>query len=271
MQWDKVKTILLAILLIVDGFLFWNLSSNYVISYQRDRETLASVRALVGDVGVTLGEDFTIPAGQTLPALEAERSIRAEEETAALLLGEDLTREDGEDGSLRFLNDAGESILFQRDGRIEARLKIESAPGTGSAREALASSLLAGFPTHGGVFTSEGEAVKLTAPVAGVPLFDRELTIRFQNTWAFVSGRWTLELPYTTTGSEQYYDGADALLTYAYSAPENTVIREMELGYRLGEETAGRVPFVVYWRIVTDDGVDFLDTSKMTIRTEEIS
>ncbi len=191
--------------------------------------------------------------------MEIERSIHAEEETAAALLGDGPERKDGEDGSTLFTNRDGESVVFQRDGTIEARLRVGEMPERRIDREHVAELVLVGFPTH------------LTADLAGVQLFDRALEIRFKDGWAQVSGRWTLELPYTTTGSSVYYDGADALLTYAYQAAENTVIQEMTLGYRLGEENAGRTPLVVCWRIRTNHGVEFLDTSKMTIQTEEIS
>ncbi len=272
MQWDKVKTILLAILLVVDGFLVWNLSQNFLVAYRRDHETLENVRTLVSAEGVRLDADFSIPNGETLPALEIERSIHAEEETAAALLGDGPERKDGEDGSTLFTNRDGESVLFQRDGTIEARLRVGEMPERRIDREHVAELVLVGFPTHDGTFAADGEGtVHLTADLAGVQLFDRALEIRFKDGWAQVSGRWTLELPYTTTGSSVYYDGADALLTYAYQAAENTVIQEMTLGYRLGEENAGRTPLVVCWRIRTNHGVEFLDTSKMTIQTEEIS
>lgn len=272
MQWDKVKTILLAILLVVDGFLAWNLSQNFLMVYRREHEVLRSVRSLVGEEEVELAEDFTIPGGETLPALEIERSIRAEEEAAAALLGDSLEREDGDDGSTRFQNGEGAFILFQRDGTVEAQLRIGEMPESRSDRKRVAELAFAEFPTHGGVFEAEEDGtVHLTAKIAGVELFDRVLEIRFEDGWARVSGRWTLELPYTTTGNSVYYDGADALLTYAYQAPKKTVIREMTLGYCFGEENAGRIPLVVCWRIRTDNGVEFLDTSKMTIQSEENS
>ncbi|MDE7035694.1 MAG: hypothetical protein K2O74_05535, partial [Eubacteriales bacterium] len=68
MQWDKVKTILLAILLAVDGFLAWNLSQTFGSHSQRTRETLADFRELIGEQGVQLAPGFSIPAGATLPA-----------------------------------------------------------------------------------------------------------------------------------------------------------------------------------------------------------
>lgn len=89
MQWDKVKTILLAILLVVDSFLAWNLSQNFIASCRRDHEVLANVRTLLNESGIQLAEEFSIPAGESLPALEAERSIYAEEAAAAALLGAD--------------------------------------------------------------------------------------------------------------------------------------------------------------------------------------
>lgn len=272
MQWDKVKSILLSILLIVDGFLVWNLSQNFLTVYRRDHDMLENVRTLARENGVQLAEGFSIPAGKTLPALEIERSIRAEEEAAAALLGDAPEREDGEDGSTRFGSAEGAFILFHRDGTVEARLPVGETPERQFDRKRVAELLFTGFPTHGGVFEAADDGtVCLTADIAGVQLFDRKLEIRFEDGWALVSGRWTLELPYTTTGNSVYYDGADALLTYAYQAPEKTVIREMSLGYCLGEENAGRIPLVVCWRIRTDNGEEFLDTSKMTIQGMEIS
>ena len=61
----------------------WNLSQNFLVAYRRDHETLENVRTLVSAEGVRLDADFSIPNGETLPALEIERSIHAEEETAA--------------------------------------------------------------------------------------------------------------------------------------------------------------------------------------------
>lgn len=273
MQWDKVKSILLVILLVVDSFLAWNLSQSFLSRARRERETFSNVRTLAAQKGVQLAPGFSIPSGGSLPALEAERSIRAEDKTAASLLGENPQREDSEDGSARYQNEFGESIRFSRDGSVDIRLRVETMPQSRSEFVRFAELRLAGFPSHGGQFHSPDEngTVRLTADVAGVPLFDRVLEIRFDNDWLLASGRWTLELPYTTTGSGSYCDGADALLTYACLAEEDTTIYKMTLGYRFGEENAGRIPLVVCWRMETDKGMEFLDTSKMTILPGENS
>ena len=79
MQWDKVKNILIAILLTINLFLLGNLAVRGWQSHRRTSELEANLRTLVSARGMQLDTAFSFPEDITLPELSLDRS-RADEE-----------------------------------------------------------------------------------------------------------------------------------------------------------------------------------------------
>ena len=126
MQWDKVKNILIAILLTINLFLLGNLAVRGWQSHRRTSELEANLRTLVSARGMQLDTAFSFPEDITLPELSLDRSRADEEKVAAAMLGEHAERTEQEDGTVRFESDRG---TLDRLGRRTAG--AQSAADTG--------------------------------------------------------------------------------------------------------------------------------------------
>ena len=128
MQWDKVKNILIAILLTINLFLLGNLAVRGWQSHRRTSELEANLRTLVSARGMQLDTAFSFPEDITLPELSLDRSRADEEKIAAAMLGEHAERTEQEDGTVRFESDRG-TLEWQADGNVQADYTLtESAP-----------------------------------------------------------------------------------------------------------------------------------------------
>ncbi|MEF2864870.1 MAG: hypothetical protein U0N76_11055, partial [Eubacteriales bacterium] len=117
MQWDKVKNILIAILLTINLFLLGNLAVRGWQSHRRTSELEANLRTLVSARGMQLDTAFSLPEDITLPELSLDRSRADEEKIAAAMLGEHAERTEQEDGTVRFESDRG-TLEWQADGNV---------------------------------------------------------------------------------------------------------------------------------------------------------
>ena len=85
MQWDKVKNVLIVILLAVNLFLLGNLGIKLWQNRQREAALEANLRSLAGGYGMTLDAGFQLPEDKVLPELSIDRSRAAEEAAAAAM------------------------------------------------------------------------------------------------------------------------------------------------------------------------------------------
>ena len=99
MQWDKVKNVLIGILLAVNLFLLGNLGFRLWQNYSRASGLDADLRALVSGCGSTLSDSFRLPEDVFLPELNLDRSRADEENAASVMLGADMERTELEDGT----------------------------------------------------------------------------------------------------------------------------------------------------------------------------
>ena len=97
MQWDKVKNVLIGILLAVNLFLLGNLGFRLWQNYSRASGLDADLRALVGGYGSTLADSFRLPEDVFLPELNLDRSRADEENAASVMLGAEMERTELED------------------------------------------------------------------------------------------------------------------------------------------------------------------------------
>ena len=202
MQWDKVKNILIAILLTINLFLLGNLAVRGWQSHRRTSELEANLRTLVSARGMQLDTAFSFPEDITLPELSLDRSRADEEKIAAAMLGEHAERTEQENGTVRFESDRG-TLEWQVDGNVQADYTLtESAPTSASEALEQARRLCSrwGFQAEQAGWTAEDTVVTLTGSVAGLPVHNRRLTLDFSAGDGSVSlvGLWSFGTPYTT-------------------------------------------------------------------------
>ena len=81
MQWSRVKSILILILLLVDGFLIINIAGKYVSHSYRMAENAHHIMEILERRSITA--DFDLPEAHTLPVLQIDRSRADEDKFAA--------------------------------------------------------------------------------------------------------------------------------------------------------------------------------------------
>lgn len=274
MQWDKVKNILIAILLTINLFLLGNLAVRGWQSHRRTSELEANLRTLVSARGMQLDTAFSFPEDITLPELSLDRSRADEEKVAAAMLGEHAERTEQEDGTVCFESDRG-TLEWQADGNVQADYTLtESAPTSASEALEQARRLCSrwGFQAEQADWTAEDTVVTLTGSVAGLPVHNRRLTLDFSAGDGSVSlvGLWSFGTPYTTAnGISITCSAADALLQFAAESGETGTIESMTAGYRMQTDSSRRIRLTPTWKIDTETGVYLVDCDKKTIIGEE--
>ncbi|MDO4269826.1 MAG: hypothetical protein Q4C72_02780 [Eubacteriales bacterium] len=273
MQWDKVKNILIVILLAVNLFLLSNLGAKAWQSKRHAEELDDNLRALLAGYEQTLDEDFRLPQDKVLPLLSLDRSRADEEAAAGAMLGGGMTRTEQEDGTVFFESETG-SLEWGADGVVRGRCETgQPAPANENAALRLARTLLTrwGLQAEDAAYTTDGLSVTMTGTIAGQPVHNRLLTLRFdQAGLAELSGLWTFGTPYTTAReSGVSCVASDALLAFAANAEPGGKILSMTAGYRLQSDSSRRLQFTPTWKITTDSGEYLVDCAKKMPVTQE--
>lgn len=273
MQWDKVKNVLIVILLVVNLFLIGNFGAKMWQNQQRTEELEADLRTLTQEYGVQLDDTFHLPQDKVLPTLSIDRS-RADEETVALaMLGEDAERTEQEDGTVLFQSDEGK-IEWRTDGTVQAECPTgQETPADANAALRLAQHLLSGWglQAEDESLSANGLTVTMTGTVAGQPVHNRVLTLHFQeNGNVTLTGLWSFGTPYTTVrGNGVSCNAADALLEFAARVQDTKEIDSMTAGYRMEVDSNRRLQLTPTWKIETDSGEYLVDCAKKTIVDQE--
>lgn len=273
MQWDKVKNVLIVILAAVNVFLLANLGIRIGQEQERKAALEDSVRTLAAEYGVTIADAFDLPADKSLPELSIDRSRPDEEAAAAAMLGDDAERTEQDDGTVVFESARG-TVRWAADGRVEGSFQTgEAAPQDGNDALRLARRLLAdwGIPIRDAQLDTDGLTATLRGSAAGLPVFNRTLTLRFDGAGGVsLDGRWSFGTPYTTVrGSGVMCSAADALLEFVSRRTAAAEIRSMEAGYRLETDSSRRLQLTPTWKIVTDFGEYLVDCDKKTVIDQE--
>ena len=273
MQWDKVKNVLIVILLVVNLFLIGNFGAKIWQNYQRSEELEADLRTLTQEYGRQLDDSFRLPKDKVLPILSIDRSRTDEETVAQAMLGEAVERTEQEDGTVLFQSDSGK-VEWHADGTVQAECTTgEAAPEDASAALRLARRLLSdwGLQAEDESLHADGLTVTMTGTVAGRPVHNRRLTLQFdEDGGVALTGLWSFGTPYTTVqGSGVSCNAADALLEFAARAQEVGRIDSMTAGYRMEMDSNRRLQLTPTWKISTDSGEYLVDCAKKTIVDQE--
>lgn len=266
MQWSRVKSILIVILLLVDGFLFFNIAGKYLSSYYRAAENAHNMIEILTGRGIEVAKSFSLPKSGALPVLQVDRSRSDEDNFAYGLLG-DAEKIEQQDGStVIYQNDKG-TVEWRDGGYITANFTPSNyeQPQTTRETETIAKSLLEATGVSASLEWMVDEKVAMVVfPTAGVSVFNRGLHLMFGEDTVMIQGCWTFGIPYiTTSGNYVTFTATDALFNFV-SKNEVGQIKEMELGFLLSESGGGRIQMIPGWRIDTDAGSFFVDSLKKT-------
>lgn len=257
MEWKKVKSVLLMVLVCANLFLAGNLALQLARGRAVQREAMdQALELLHRDVG-DFDDDMFRQMGTQQAVISLPRKQEQEEKAAQALLGsakiaEGATAYASERGTLSFLG-----------GKMELRLKgtVKGEP------EAFFRGLLedAGFPMKGSRATVRGDSVVFAQYTpAGVPILEAALTCGSEEEggqgYLTVQGTWLLEAKGEKAGEgERGYQMVThvraCLKKESVSAPPEKV----ELAYSLYRFTPYEILAKPVWRVTAGDKVYTID------------
>lgn len=266
MQWDKVKNILLIILLAIDLFLAGNLGIHIWQDGRRTNELEHNVRLLLERYGITAASSFSLPSDTAILPLSLDRNRDAEEAMAIAMLGQEFSRTEQEDGAVLWKNQS-DFLEWQADGTVRSSCTISNTPGNESQAEQQANRLLKEWNIENAVCTAQGLTVIAEGTVADKPVHNRRLVLRFHaNNIVTLSGRWSFSVPFTNAQTTRTtYVAADALLSFAANTPNCGKIQSMQMGYQLEADSARRLQLTPTWKIATENGEYLVDCAKKNV------
>ena len=266
MQWSRVKSILIVILLVANGFLAFNIAGKYVSRYYRETETAHNMTVILTARGIEPGRALTLPEAHSLPVLQIDRSRPDEDTFSTGLLGEDAERTETPDGAVTYTGAAG-SLTWSGGGSVAGAVTpvgYKRPSGARAMEEAVQKLLSDAGVTNSVELAADETASMVTAgfQTAGVPVFNRKLTFGFSDTRVTLTGWWTFGVPYTTrSGVYAACEASDAVFTLISRETVGRIDR-LEEGFLLTENGSGRVQMTPGWRIETDIGCFFVDSLK---------
>lgn len=262
MEWPKIKTILLLILLLTDGFLLalvgvrsWN-TSRYQEEAREDALTLLE-RGGIQMQAQQLPEDLRLPVGTVSRDLEGELA------QLVPVLGEG-TRESLGGGQYRYTGDNGEAWLRGR-GEFSLELKAGAFPLEGEL-ERHAAGVLKRMGVEALAVESRGDGqsgeVTLLQLWEGVPVRSCRVTARYADGGlTSLSGAWLNGKP--ETAGQLELSAVTGLLRFVEELGETgDVCREifaMQAAYQLTASLSEPSVLMPIWYLETDTGSYTLD------------
>ena len=270
MQWSKVKTILIFILLVVDSFLLIHLLGGYYAEYRREMAKNEDFLTVLSNKGVGADAMFTLPKAVSLPTLEVDRSKNDEDAFTRGLLGEGMERTEAVDGGTSYDSARGH-IEWSAEGKIEGAFVPESYQRPTSEREmrVMLAKILEGCGISSAV-RIEADADEMSASAsfytAGAPVFNRSLRFTFDEENVAVSGWWTFQTPYMVrTNNYVLCEPTDAVLALLDAETSIRSVTSAEIGYVLMTGSGRQTSIVPCCRIITDRGEFFVDSLKNVV------
>ena len=267
MQWSRVKSILIGILIVVDAFLLMTLMGGHIVERQRENEKTDHFISILNRKGVLTGEEFRLPETMSLPMLEVDRSKNDEDAFTKGLLGDQIERYEDSSGSTIFSSSFG-SISWSADGKIYGYFIPNgySMPTTERDARLMTAKLLerCGISSSVQIEADINEKNAFaTFDTAGARVFNRFLRLTFGDEQISVNGWWTFQTPYMVrTNNYVSCEASDSILALLSMEPSIGLIDSAEIGYVLLDSTGRRLSITPCCRIMTDQGEFFVDSLK---------
>jgi len=253
-EWSKVKSILIALLLVVDAILGVTVAAQYVQLRDAERDSLAGAAQLLRDAGLRFDEELFSDMPVSLSMWTVPRDAAAEERAARALLGASIESEAAGGGITVFEAQEGR-VTFRAGGIFEALRNISSASSQ-SPEDAFSKILLAlnVSPEENGAYVTQ------RAP-DGAPIVNARLQYSTEDGTEAVTGLWIFADEETETRLRA--TRAELLLALRAVVPEQAEITACSAGYVAREERTG-MRLEPIWRVTADE-TDYY-VSALTLR-----
>ena len=265
MQWGKIKSILIIILLLVDAFLIGVLVVKWASEQQREQEMFKNLQTVLAKNNITM-QDMDLPKEAMMPQLIIDQSRTDELKVAHKLLGEDAVQINS-DNSLSFKSDLGE-VCWSDSGQIDAIITPENykKPDENSV-EKETDTLLKSIdinPVGLEINVKDFSAVA-SFKTAGYEVFNRNLTIVFSDDNITINGKWTFSEPYATRNNlYSTYNPIDSIIWFAEQKKANKIY-DIDAGLLLVNGAGSQMQLSPVWRIKTENGYFYVDPVKNEI------
>jgi len=254
MEWGKVKTVLIVVLLIVNLILGGNIFLQLHERQQAEEGALLAALAMAENRGVTILSPEALQLPVSLPAYSSARMPSAEKAFATALLGEAEAQEAG--GGVTFYTSESGSVSFRRGGAMEIVL-------FGDWREdpdgLLARLEEAGLDLSDAVRSTQDGMLTLRQTVERYAT-DNVLQCSAAEEQTIITGRWLLEQS-SWQKSGTSCSRAEAVLVIAGIGQETggCVVESITPCYVAQNVSSGETRLIPVWQVETDGGMFLLD------------
>ena len=257
MEWKRVKTILIGVLLITCLLLTGNILRQVRASKVQERQAVRDACGVAARTGVRIDAALVLALPERSAVLTAARDSVSERALADKLLGGEAALDEPGGGVSIYTGENGK-MSVRRAGTLEISLAVY----TGGFDRAGLSALLrnAGFDLSGSVFSQQGEVLCFDQYRSGRQILNCRLTCTAAGAGLHISGRWLLHAP----AESERLGGARGELTLALAEAAAqagaTEITGLSAGYELTGDGVRRLELTPVLVAETDRGRIVFDT-----------
>lgn len=249
MEWKKIRSWLIVMVLAVDLFLAGNLLLQGLAARQNERQAVQDAVAVAQSRGVEISLEAVLRLPEEMTLWQAQRSDQLEGAAAQALLGT-VQRETPGGGVAIYTGETGQ-MLFRRGGALEL-----DGPWNGTAFDAAAcveALKNAGFAVEDVQAQQTEDQVQLIQRYEGLPVFNSLLTCQFAENRLLLEGRWMLTNEPVASGTG--FSRAQLVLTLCdLLESRQTALQEVQAGYCLLSEDGQSLTLEPVWAVDTADG-----------------
>lgn len=278
MEWQKLKNLIILILLVVNGFLLVLVWSRRQRSADYERSALEQTVQVLQRSGIEVELSAAAPADGLTP-MSAERDLDREEALAQALLGQGAVQAENRGGGLYLYQGSNGELSVRAGGELSAKMADNPNQLVSGDLERHASGLLKrmGVDVERIGVTEEDEwtRVRFRQVWDGVPVFSCEVEVVYYYELLYSVQGTLLTAQAGTAEAGQVLTLPTALMRFseeiAATGDVCTAVRSMEPGYRgTVQSLSGGVRLAPVWRITTDTAAYYLDcvTGALTRVTE---
>jgi len=249
MEWRKIRSWLIVMVLAVDLFLAGNLLLQGLAVRQNERQAAQDAVAVAQGRGIEISLEAVLRLPEEMTLWQAQRSDQLEGAAAQALLG--TVRRESPGGGVAIYTGASGQMLFRRGGALEL-----DGPWTGTAFDAATCVEVlenAGFALDEAQTLQTDGQVQLTQQYAGYPIFNSRLTCQNGEGRLQAEGRWMLTGE--PVAADTSLSRAQLVLTLCdLLESRQTALREVQAGYCLLSEDGQSLTLEPVWAVDTADG-----------------
>lgn len=266
MEWQKLKNLIILILLVVNGFLLVLVWSRRQKSADYERSALEQTVQVLQRSGIEVELSAAAPADGLTP-MSVERDLDREEALAQALLNEQVQGDNRGGGLYLYRGERGE-VSIRAGGELSAKMADNPNQLVSGDLERHASGLLKrmGVDVERIGVTEEDEwtRVRFRQVWNGVPVFSCEVEVVYYYELLYSVQGTLLTAQAGTAEAGQVLTLPTALMRFseeiAATGDVCTAVRSMEPGYRGAVQSlSGGVRLAPVWRITTDTAAYYLD------------